>query len=333
MKGARSLVKVVRIHRFGDPQVLQYEDSEIGAPGPGEIRLRQTAIGVNYNELLVRAGRGSYPPDRFPIILGREAAGIIDAIGPDIKGFEVGQRVAYGFGGFGGYAEARLVPADKIVALPDNIDDRVAAAMMVKGMTAQYLLRRAYRVQPGDWILVHAAAGGVGMILCQWAKHIGATVIGTVGSAAKAEIARANGCDYPIDYRRENFAERARDITGGEGVHAVYDAVGKDTFEGSIESLRRRGHFVAFGDISGKIGAIDPAVLMTRGSLNFTRTSLRHFISPHEELVATAAELFDVVEGGQVKISVNQVYRLSETAQAHRDIEERKNTGSTILLP
>lgn len=327
------MAKVVRIYAFGGPEVLKLEDADIGAPGPGEIRLRQTAIGVNFNEVLIRAGRGSYPPDRFPIILGREAAGIVDAVGSGVNGIEVGQRVAYGFGGFGGYAEARLVAADKVVALPDAIDERIAAAMMVKGMTAQYLLRRAYRVRTGDTILIHAAAGGVGMIVCQWAKYLGATVIGTVGSAEKAELARANGCDYPIDYNRENFAERAREITDGEGVHAVYDPVGRDTFEGSMDSLRRRGHFVAFGDISGEIGAIDPALLMTKGSLNFTRTSLRHFISPHEELVATAAELFDVVEKGHLRIAVNQVYPLSETSQAHRDIEERRNTGSTILLP
>lgn len=333
MKGGGSLVKVVRIYGFGGPEVLKYEDADIGMPGSGEIRLRQTAIGVNYNEVLIRAGRGSFPPDRFPIVLGREAAGVIDAIGSGVDGLEIGQRVAYGFGGFGGYAEARLVPADKVVALPDAIDDKVAAAMMVKGMTAQYLLRRAYRVRPGDTILVHAAAGGVGTIMCQWGKHLGATVIGTVSSAEKAEIARANGCDYPIDYRQENVAERARDITGGEGVHAVYDPVGKDTFEGSIDSLRRRGHFVAFGDISGEIGAIDPALLMTKGSLNFTRTSLRHFISPQEELQATAADLFDVVEKGHIRIAVNHVYPLSETSRAHRDIEESRNTGSTILLP
>ncbi len=327
------MVKVVRIHAFGGPEVLKYEDADIGSPGPGEIRLRQTAVGVNFNEVLIRAGRGSYPPDRFPIILGREAAGIVEAVGSGVEGIAVGRRVAYGFGGFGGYAEARLVAADKVVPLPDAIDERTAAAMMVKGMTAQYLLRRAYRVRPGDAILVHAAAGGVGMIVCQWAKHLGATVIGTVGSAEKAELARANGCDHPIIHSRENFAERAREITDGAGVHAVYDPVGRDTFEGSIDSLRRRGHFVAFGDISGEIGAIDPSLLMTKGSLNFTRTSLRHFISPHEELAATAAELFDVVAKGHVRIAVNQVYPLSETSHAHRDIEARRNTGSTILLP
>lgn len=327
------MVKVVRIHEFGGPEVLKYEDADISEPGRGEIRLRQTAVGVNFNEVLVRAGKGSYPPDQFPIILGREAAGVIDAIGSDVDGFDVGQRVAYGFGGFGGYAEARLVPADKVVALPDAINDKIAAAMMVKGMTAQYLLRRVYRVRPGDTILVQAAAGGVGMILCQWGKHLGATVIGTVSSEEKAAIARARGCDYPINYKQESFAERVRDITDGEGVHAVYDPVGKETFGGSIDSLRRRGHFVSFGDISGRIGSIDPALLMTKGSLNFTRTALRHFISSREELEATAAELFDVVEKGHVNIGVNQVYPLSEACHAHRDMEEGKNTGSTILLP
>lgn len=327
------MVKVVQIHEFGGPEVLKYEDADLSEPGSGEIRLRQTVVGVNYNEVLVRAGRGSYPPSQFPIILGREAVGVIEAVGSEVNGFDVGQRVAYGFGGFGGYAEARLVPAEQVVLLPDTIDDKTAGAMMVKGMTAQYLLRRAYRVRPGDTILVHAAAGGVGMIMCQWGKYLGATVIGTVSSEEKAEMARSNGCDYPINYNEENFAKRVRDITNGEGAEVVYDPVGKDTFEGSIDSLRRRGHLVAFGDISGEVGAVDPFLLMKKGSLNFTRTSLRHFITPREELEATAAELFDVVEKGYVSISVNQVYPLSETSQAHRDMEAGKNTGSTVLLP
>ena len=327
------MVKVVRIHEFGPPEVLKYEEAELGDPGSGEIRIRQTAIGVNFNEVLTRSGQGSFPPDSLPMILGREAAGTIEAVGKDVNGFAVGQRIAYGMGGFGGYTEARLLPAAKAVSLPDSIDDQTAAAMMVKGMTAQYLLRRAYRVEAGDTLLVHVAAGGVGQILCQWAKHLGASVIGTVGSEEKMELARNLGCDHTINYNSENFTERVRDITGGTGVNAVYDPIGKDTFMGSIDSLAVRGHFVAYGDLSGKIDPIDPKLLMAKGSITFIRTSLRHFTGTREDLTATAEDLFKVVEGGHVKITVNQSYPLSDTVQAHRDMESRKTTGSTILIP
>ena len=327
------LTKAVRIHEFGGPEVLKYEDVKIGEPGPGEIRLRQTAIGVNYNEVLLRAGEGSFASNQFPLTLGREAVGIIEEVGWGVKGLRVGQRVAYGFGGFGGYAECRLVDAEKVIAVPDPIDDETTAAMMVKGMTAQYLLCRAYNVKKGDSILIHAAAGGVGTIMCQWAKYLGARVIGTISSNKKAEIAKMNGCDFPINYKNENVAERVREITNGKGVHAVYDPVGKDTFEISIASLRTLGHLICYGEISGKLDPIEPSVLMTKGSLSFIRTSMRHFITPRKALETTATELFDMVEKGHIKIRVNQIYRLSDTRLAHQDLERGKNIGSTILLP
>jgi len=332
-QGVQLLVKAVRIHKFGGPEVLKYEDVKIGKPGPGEIRLRQTAIGVNYNEVLLRAGEGSFASDQFPLTLGREAVGIIEEVGWGVNGLNVGQRVAYGFGGFGGYTESRLVDAEKVIVVPDSIDDKTTAAMMVKGMTAQYLLCRAYNVQKGDSILIHAAAGGVGTIMCQWAKHLGARVIGTISSDKKAEIAKLNGCDFPINYKNENVAERVREITNGEGVQAVYDPVGRDTFDISIASLRPLGHLISYGEISGKLDPIEPSVLMTKGSLSFRRTSLRHFTTPRKALEATAAELFDMVEKENIKIRVNQIYPLSDTHLAHRDLERGKNIGSTILLP
>lgn len=327
------MVKVVQIHEFGAPEVLKYEDADIGEPGPGEIRIRQTAVGLNFNDTRVRAGEGSFPPDQLPIILGREAAGVIESVGPDVTEFSIGQRVAYGFGGFGGYVEARLVPAAKVVALPDEIDDMKAAAIMVKGMCAQYLLHRSYQVQPGDVILVHAAAGGVGMLMCQWAKLLGADVIGTVSSDEKAKLALASGCDHVIVNNRENFPDRVREITNGQGVHAVYDSIGKKTFEGSIDSLRVRGHFVAFGDASGRVECIDPHLLMNKGSLHYTRTSLRHYIGTREDLLETANALFDVVGSGKLRVDINQTYPLRETAAAHRDLDNGVTTGSTVLLP
>ena len=235
------MTKAIRIHEFGGPEVLRWENVEVGDPGPGEVRLRQTAIGLNYNEVNTRMGKGSFPPEDLPIILGREAAGVIEAVGPGATEFATGQRVAYGIGGFGGYAEARLIPADKLVALPDAIEEQTATAIMVKGMTARYLLLRAHKVKAGDSIVIHAAAGGVGSILCQWAKHLGATVIGTVGSETKAEIARSLGCDHTVIYTRENLAERVREITDGQGVGVVYDSVGKDTLEASLDSLELCG--------------------------------------------------------------------------------------------
>jgi NADPH:quinone reductase len=261
-----------------------------------------------------------------------EAAGVIDAIGDAVTGLERGQRVAYA-GVLGGYAQSRLIKADRLVALPDAIADETAAAMMLKGMTAQYLLRRTFRVQKGDPILVHAAAGGVGLIACQWAKHLGATVIGTVGSDAKAELARKHGCEHPIVYTREDFVQKVREITGGEGVAVVYDGIGKDTFEGSLDSLRPMGMMVSFGNASGPVPPFDPAILSQKGSLFLTRPTLMTYTAKAEDLQASAKELFEVVTSGAVTITIDQTYPLSETAKAHRDLEGRKTTGSTVLLP
>lgn len=326
-------VNAVVIHEFGGPEVLQWEEIDILEPKSGEVLLRQTAIGLNFNEILLRSGKGSFPLKDFPIILGREAAGVIEKVGDSVTRFEPGQRVAYGMGGFGGYAEARLISEDVLVALPDNVEEQIAAAMMVKGITAHYLLHRSYKVISGETILVHAVAGGVGSVLCQWAKQLGATVIGTVSTEEKAQVARNNGCDYPILYRKEDFAKKVREITDGEGVAVVYDSIGKDTFDGSIDSLKMRGHLVAFGNASGPVKCVEPRVLMNKGSLHYTKTALRHHISTREELESATDALFKVVGDGAIKISVNQSYPLKDTAQAHRDLEARVNTGSSILLP
>ncbi|MFC1664816.1 quinone oxidoreductase [Pseudomonadota bacterium] len=326
-------VNAVVMYEFGAPEVLKWEKVGVPEPKSGEVLLRQTAIGLNFNETQLRAGKGSFPSKEFPIILGREAAGIVEKVGDGVTRFTPGQRVAYGMGGFGGYAEARLISEDALVALPENVPDQIAAAMMVKGMTAHYLLYRSYSVSAGENILIHAVAGGVGTILCQWAKHLGATVIGTVSSEAKANAARENGCDYPILYRQEDFAEKVREITKGQGVSVVYDSIGKDTFAGSIDSLGLRGHLVAYGNASGPVKCVEPSVLMNKGSLHYTKTALRHHISNRQELQTAAAELFKVVGAGAIKISLNQIYPLKEIAQAHRDLEARANTGSSILLP
>ena len=326
-------VKAIRLHQFGGPENFRWEDVEVDEPGPGELRIRQTAIGLNFNEINIRRGRGSFPPDQLPIILGREAAGLVEAVGPEVEGFIPGQRIAYGYGGFGGYAEARILPAAKAVTLPDSIEDRVAAAAMVKGMTAQYLLRRAYRAEAGDWIVVHAAAGGVGSILCQWARHLGAHVIGVVGNQTKADLIGKRGCDHAIVFPGEDLAGRVRKITEEQGVRAVYDSIGKDSLESSLDSLGLGGHLVAFGDTSGAVENIEPHMLMSKGSLTYTRTSMRHFTSTRQDLEATAGELFAMIEKGYVGIEINQTYPLKDAARAHQDIEERRNTGSSILLP
>ncbi len=325
------MTKAIRIHATGGPEVLSWDDFAVEAPGPGEVRLRQTAVGLNYIDVYQRTGL--YPLPGLPAVLGMEGAGVVEAVGPDVTALKPGTRVAYATLPVGAYAEERLIPADRVIPLPDAVDDRTAAAMMLQGMTAQYLLRRTYRVQPGDAILVHAAAGGVGLILCQWAKHLGATVIGTVGSDAKAELARANGCDHAIVYSSEDFLARVRDITDGEGVAVVYDSVGAATFEGSLDSLRPLGMMVSYGNASGPVPAFEPAMLAARGSLFFTRPSLMTYTAKAEDLRATAAELLDVVQAGHVRISVNQTYPLADAAQAHRDLEARKTTGSTVLLP
>ena len=320
--------KAVRIHEVGGPEVLKFETVEVGDPGSGQALLRQTAAGLNYIDTYQRTGL--YPLASFPVVLGMEGAGVVEAVGEGVTEVDVGDRVAYSMA-LGVYAERRLVPAAVLVRLPDGISDDQGAAMMLKGCTAQYLLCRTYRVEAGDTVLIHAAAGGVGLIVCQWAKLLGATVIGTVGSADKAALAKAHGCDHVIDYRTENFAERVREITNGAGVPVVYDSVGRDTFTASPDCLQPRGLLVSFGQSSGAIPPFDPGVLAQKGSLFLTRPSLASYIGTREELEATATELFDVVLSGAVEIEVNQTYPLEEAATAHRDLKARKTTGSTVL--
>jgi len=322
--------KAIRIHRTGGPEVMTFEDVAVPAPGPGEVLLRQTAIGVNFIDVYHRTG---LYPAALPTVLGLEGAGIVEAVGPDGDGLQPGDRVAYANPPIGAYAERRVIPAHRLVRLPAAITDTQAAGMMLKGMTAQYLLRRTYRVQPGDAILVHAAAGGVGLLLCQWASHLGATVIGTVGSEEKAALAQAHGCHHPILYTRENFAARVREITDGAGVAVVYDSVGQDTFERSLDCLRPLGMMVSFGQSSGKIAPFDTGILAAKGSLFLTRPSLMTYTAKRADLVASAAELFAVVADGTVKVEVSRSYPLDQAAQAHRDLEARLTTGSLVLLP
>ena len=323
--------KAIRIHEHGGPEVLRWEEVEVGEPGPGQLRVRHGAVGLNYIDVYHRTGL--YPLPSLPWTLGMEGAGRVEAVGEGVTEFKPGDRIAYASPPVGAYAEVRLMPADRVVALPDAIDDRTAAAMMLQGMTAQYLLRRTYRVQPGDAILLHAAAGGVGLIASQWARHLGATVIGTVGSEEKAELARAHGCHHTILYNRENFVERVREITGGQGVVVVYDSVGKDTFMGSLDCLRPLGMMVSFGNASGPVPPFEPGILAAKGSLFFTRPTLMTYTAQRADLLASAAELFEVVSSGAVRIEVRQTYPLAETARAHRDLEARQTTGSTVLLP
>ena len=320
--------KVVRIRQVGGPEVLRWEDVDVGNPEAGQALIRQTAAGLNYIDTYYRTGL--YPVTSLPVVLGMEGAGVVEAVGQGVREVSVGDRVAYCMA-IGGYAERRLVQARVLVRLPDGISDEQGAAMMLKGCTAQYLLRRTYTVKPGETILIHAAAGGVGLIACQWAKHLGATVIGTVGSPDKAAVAKAHGCDHTINYKTEHFVERVQEITKGAGVPVVYDSVGKDTFTASLDCLKLRGLMVSFGQSSGVIPPFNPGVLATKGSLFLTRPTLATYTGTREELVATANQLFDVVLKGAVKIEVNQTYPLNQAAQAHRDLEARKTTGSTVL--
>ncbi|MEO5335429.1 MAG: quinone oxidoreductase [Magnetospirillum sp. WYHS-4] len=325
------MTHAIRLHAPGGPDALVWEEIPVGEPGPGEVLLRQTAVGLNYIDIYHRSGL--YPLPVLPAVLGMEGAGVVAALGPGVTALQVGQRVAYASLPVGAYAETRLMPADRLVPLPNGIDDRRAAAMMLKGMTAQYLLRRTYPVQAGDAVLVHAAAGGVGLPLCQWAAHLGATVIGTVGSEAKAELAKAHGCHHTILYDREDVPARVREITDGEGVAVVYDSVGKATFMASLDSLRPLGMMVSFGNSSGPLEAFDPALLAQRGSLFFTRPSLLHYTAKADDLRSCAAELFEMVQSGKLRVEVNQTYALKDAAQAHRDLEARRTTGSTVLVP
>jgi NADPH2:quinone reductase len=322
--------KAILIHKHGGPEVLQYEDATVGDPGPGQARIRQTAIGLNFIDTYHRSGLYQLP---MPSGIGLEGAGVVEGVGPGVTWVKVGDRVAYAGGPPGAYAEVRLIPADRLVKVPEGISDRTAAAMMLKGLTTQYLIRSTYRVQPGQTVLFHAAAGGVGLIACQWLKALGVSVIGTVGSDEKAKLAKAHGCEHTIVYTRENFAERVKEITDGKKVPVVYDSVGKDTFMGSLDSLQTRGMLVVFGNGSGPVGAFDLNLLAGKGSLYVTRPTLVTYTAKREDLEAMAADLFDVVKSGKVRIEVNQTYSLKDAAQAHRDLESRKTTGSTVLLP
>ena len=320
----------IRIHQTGGPEVLLWESVDLPAPAAGEATVRHHAVGLNFIDTYHRTGLYPLP---LPSGIGMEGAGVVEAVGEGVTEVKVGDRVAYAGGPVGAYAEVRNIPAHRLLRLPVSIDFRTAAAMMLQGLTAAYLLRRTYRVQAGDAVLIHAAAGGVGLIACQWAKALGATVIGTVGSAAKGELAKAHGCDHVINYSTENFSQRVREITGGEGVAVVYDGVGKDTFAGSLDSLRPLGMLVTYGNASGPVPPFDPLILSQKGSLFITRPTLVHYTAKRADLEALGAELFEMVGAGKVRIEVNQSYPLADAAQAHRDLEARKTTGSTILLP
>ncbi|MGA8864310.1 MAG: quinone oxidoreductase [Gallionella sp.] len=317
----------IRVHQTGGPEVLKWEAIEIGAPGPGQVKLKQTAVGLNYIDVYHRTGLYPLP---LPFIPGSEGAGVVESVGNGVTDLKPGDRVAYG-SALGAYAESRLVAADRLVKLPDYVDDRTAAAMMLQGMTARYLIRDIYKVGPGDTILIHAAAGGVGLIVCQWAAALGATVIGTVSTDEKAALARANGCHYPIVYTRDDFQARLLEITGGEKLPVVYDSVGKDTFMKSLDCLRPRGLMVLFGASSGPVPPFDLSLLSQKGSLMITRPTLATFVATKALLDENSADLFSVVGSGEVKINVNQTYPLKDAAQAHRDLEARRTTGSTVL--
>ncbi len=322
--------KAIRFHKTGGPEVLAWEDVEVGDPGAGQLRIRQHAIGVNYVDTYQRAGLYPIP---LPSGCGSEAAGVVEAIGAGVTDFKPGDRVAYATAPVGAYSEVRLYPADRAVKLPEGISFETAAAMMLKGMTVQYLIKRTFKVQPGMTVLWHAAAGGVGLIACQWLKALGVKVIGTAGSDSKAALARDHGCDHTIVYTRENFVERTKEITGGKGVPVVYDSVGKTTFLGSLDCLQPLGMMVNFGSASGAPEPLNLALLQQKGSLFVTRPTLNTYAAKREDLVAGANDLFDVVKSGKVRIEIAQRYPLKDAAQAHRDLEARKTTGSTILLP
>ena len=322
--------KAIRLHETGGPEVLQLEDLDPGAPGPGEVQLRHTAIGLNYIDVYDRTGLYPMP---LPAGLGREAAGVITAVGRRVRGLRVGDRVAYVHSQPGSYCELRNLPAERIVKLPRAISDEQAAVLMLKGLTAHYLLRRTVRVQRGDWLLVHAAAGGVGLILCQWARALGARVIGVVGSEAKVAIARRNGCRHVLVMGRDPIAAGVKRITRGAGVRVVYDSVGKDTFMESLDCLAPLGTMVTYGNASGPPPAISPLELARRGSLFLTRPSLFAYIARRDDLEAAARETFRMVSSGKVRVTIGQRYALADAAAAHRDLEARRTVGATVLLP
>jgi NADPH:quinone reductase len=317
----------IRIHKTGGPDVLQWEEVEVGDPGLGEVRIRQEAAGLNFIDVYHRTGLYK---QELPFTPGVEGAGVVEAVGSDVTNVKEGDRVAYA-GSLGGYAEERLIDAERVVKLPDEISSEQAAGMMLQGMTAQMLLRSVFPVHEGDMILVHAAAGGVGLIMCQWAAALGATVIGTVGTEDKAELARAHGCAHPILYSKQDFVSQVQAITAGEKLPVVYDSVGRDTFMKSLDCLKLRGLMVSFGNASGPPDPIPPNLLAQKGSLYLTRPTLFHYIATREQLEQSASELFEVVASGKVKIEVQQRFALKDAAEAHRQLEARKTTGSTIL--
>jgi len=325
------MVAAVRVHKTGGPEVLQLDNIEVGAPGQGQIKIKQHAIGVNFIDTYFRMG--AYPsPVGMPFVAGNEGAGEVTAVGPGVTDIKVGDRIGY-VAPLGGYSEERLLPADRAVKLPDNITYEQAAGMMLKGMTVQYLLNRTYKVGKGTICLIHAAAGGVGLIACQWANHLGATVIGTVGSKEKGELAKKNGCHHIIYYRDEDFVAKVKEITSGKLCDVVYDGIGKTTFPASLDCLRPMGYFVSFGAASGQIEAFNIGILQNKGSLFATRPTLNHYAAKRQDLLDIAGDLFKVVGSGAVKIPVNQKYPLKDAAKAHKDLEGRDTTGSTILVP
>lgn len=323
-------MKAIRIHKTGGPEVMTLEEVDLPAPGKGQVTIRHTAIGVNFIDTYHRSGLYPLP---LPAGIGLEAAGVIEALGEGVTDFKIGDRVAYGSGPLGAYSEYSNAPAERIVKLPDGVSDEQAAVMMLKGITAQYLLHATYKVAKGDTILFHAAAGGVGLIVGQWAKHLGATVIGTVSSEAKAELARAHGYDHVINYSTENVVERVTEITGGKKLPVVYDGVGKDTFAMSLDCLAPRGLLVSFGNASGPVPPFDMSILNGKGSLFVTRPSMVHYLLTPEEFRMRAADVFDVVAKGVVTVEINQHYPLADAVRAHQDLEGRKTTGATVLVP
>ena len=324
------MAHAIRVHKYGGPEVMSYDEIQVGEPGPGQIKLKQTAIGINYIDTYHRSGL--YPQPSSPFIPGSEGAGSITAVGEGVADLKVGDRVAYA-GNIGGYASERLMPAGRAVKIPDGITDQTAAAMMLKGMTARYLLRKTYKVDKDTTLLWHAAAGGVGLIAMQWAKHIGATTIATAGGPEKCALAKAHGATHVIDYKAENFVDRVKDITGGKLCDVVYDGIGKDTFPASLDCIKPMGLFVSFGNASGPIEAFNVGLLNTKGSLYMTRPSMGPYVATRAMLLETANDLIGVVNSGAVKINITGTYALKDAAQAHRDLEGRKTTGSLILVP